>query len=244
MRTLPLLLMILLAAAASPADDWMDAAIDAPQLRDLLRQLDVTIKPEDLPAAPIPGFLEVARGMRIFYVARDGSVLIDGEILALTTETNLTEKRRASIRRQKLREVAIDDRLVLDAEAPVRARVVVFTDTDCRYCLQLHREHEKLLQRGIEIHYLFYPRSGPESESWSRAIAVWCAPDRLQAYESALAGKPVPAAECTHPVSSHYELGRQLDLKGTPAIMTPDGALRYGAVDVAEILNGIRNPLY
>lgn len=240
LRLLPLLLMIVLAAAASPADE----RIDAPQLRDLLRQLDVGVAPEDLPAAPIPGFLEIVRDMQILYVAADGSMLINGDVLAVRSETNLTEKRRAALRREKLNAVAAADRMVLHAAPPTRARIIVFTDTDCPYCLRFQRQHEKLLQRGIEINYLFYPRSGPESDSWSRAVAVWCAPDRLRAYEAALNGSPVTAARCPNPVSAHYELARQLNLKGTPAIMTPDGAMHYGVTDIAEILDAVSNPAY
>jgi len=238
MRLIPLILMTVLAAAASPADE----AIEAYRLKAVLEHLGVEAAPSSLPPAPIPGFLEVVRGMQVLYVSADGDLVVDGDILSLASETNLTEKRRASLRRDMLRRIPEDQRVVLHTSGPPKARIVVFTDINCPYCLLLHRQHEKLLEQGIEIQYLFYPRSGRSGKTWSQAIAVWCSTNRLQALDAALNGETLPAAECRHPVAAHYELARQLDLRGTPAMITPDGELRYGVTSVDEILHAIGVP--
>ena len=124
---------------------------------------------------------------------------------------------------------------VLPATGSAVARIVVFTDTDCPYCLRLHRARAGLLKSGIEIRYLFYPRSGPASASFDQAVAVWCSNDPAGALERALNGATLAATDCPNPVMDHYELARELGLKGTPAIITADGNIRYGALSVAEI---------
>ena len=39
---------------------------------------------------------------------------------------------------------------------------------------------DQYLAEGIAIHYLFYPRSGPNTESFFKAEQVWCSADRRQ----------------------------------------------------------------
>jgi len=219
-------------------------ARDDAQLRGVLERLDVGVAPAALPRAPIPGFLEITRGTQVLYVSIDGSMLIDGDVLSIVTERNLTEARRASLRLDMLAAIPPQDRLLLQGTGEARQRIVVFTDINCPYCQQLHRQHPALLSRGIDIEYLFYPRAGQDSAAWSAAVAVWCAPDRLRALDAALAGKLPVDATCDNPVAAHYELARRLDLKGTPAIITPDGTVHYGMTSVEDIVQDVHNPRY
>ena len=233
MRIIPLLLMFLLAAAASSSEYT--------RLEPVLEQLGIEVSPESLTPAPIRGFLEVTRGMQVLYVAADGSMVLDGEILSVATATNLTERRRASIRRELLRSIAKEEAILVPASEPVVARIFVFIDTNCPYCVSLHRGHEELRRRGIEIQYLFYPRSGPASASFKQAVAVWCSNDRLAALEDSLGGVMMPEARCPNPVRKHYDLAQQLELKGTPAVIAANGAIRYGMIsadDIAELARG------
>ncbi|HSM32292.1 MAG TPA: DsbC family protein [Woeseiaceae bacterium] len=235
MKSIPFVLMLMLTVAVATSH-----AADA-GLTTVLERLGIDRDAELLRPAPLPGFLEVTRGMQVLYVSSDGAFVINGDILAVGTETNLTEKRRADIRRERLRSVPESETLLVPARAPAVTRVIVFTDVDCPYCLALHRRHDELLQRGVEIQYLFYPRSGPASASFDQAVAVWCSEDRLEALDRALRGENVPEADCAHPVRRHYELARALELKGTPAVITVDGTVKYGmhsAEDILELLGG------
>lgn len=239
MRLIPLILMTMLIAAACPAQ----ATGDAIRLNTVLERLGVHTAPEELTPAPIPGFLEIARGTRVLYVSKDGGILIDGDILSIGSERNLTEERRAAIRREMLAAIPKQSRLVLPATAPTTARITVFTDTNCPYCLALHRQHRALRAQGIEIQYLFYPRSGPEGESWAESVSVWCDPDRENALDAVLRGRPVRPTRCDNPVRSHYELAKRLGLKGTPAIITADGAVYYGMTSVPDVLDAVGRSL-
>lgn len=124
--------------------------------------------------------------------------------------------------------VPAQQRIVVPAIGATLAHLVIFVDTDCPYCRQLHELADAITRRGIEIDYLFYPRSGPTADSYGQAIAVWCAADRLAALEKVYTGEELAAATCDNPVMAHYELALELGLKGTPAIVTPDGVIAYG----------------
>lgn len=212
-------------------------------LESVLAQLNVAVAPEALKAAPIPGFLEVVRGTQIFYVSTDGTLLIDGEILSIATETNLTERTRAAIRRELLSAVSPRDRIIVPADN-VRARIVVFTDTGCPFCQKLHERSAEFAAHGIEIQYLLYPRPGPQSASFAQAVAVWCSADRLSALDAALSGTTLATHDCENPVMEHYDLARRLELRGTPAIIAPDGSITYGVPSAEALSELARRPSF
>jgi len=205
-------------------------------LAGVLRQLGVKTPVDELEPAPIPGFFEVVRGLRVLYVSDDGRMLIDGDILSIDTETNLTDAARRRIRLQLISAVPEAQRIVVPAAGATRARIAVFADTDCPYCLKLHRQADAFANAGIEVQYLLYPRAGIEGDTWRQAEAVWCAPDRDAALEAVLGGEVLPAADCDNPVRLHYALAESLELKGTPAIVTESGRVIYGVVAAEEIL--------
>jgi thiol:disulfide interchange protein DsbC len=232
MNTLRIVLLAMLALGCLAADSQPTE----PVIEKVLEQLGVTSKPSELPAAPIPNFLEIRRGVQVLYISSNGDLLINGDILSLANETNLTERSRAAARVELIATIPRKQRIIVPAEAHARGQVVVFVDADCPYCRALHERLAAFTAQGFEVHLLFYPRSGPSSESYDQAIAVWCASDKKSALEAVLNGVALPTASCQHPIDEHYALAGALDLKGTPAVVTPDGEIRYGVVDVDELL--------
>jgi len=230
MKHLSYVVMAMLAIAATTGRAG-NAKLDA-----VLEQLGVESTAESLRPAPIPGFVEVTRGLQVVYVSVDGALLINGDILSVATETNLTEERRAGVRLERLRSIPADRSLVVPASTRTVSRIAVFTDLDCPYCERLHRQRDELARLGIEIRYYFYPRSGPGSASFEQAVAVWCSGNPLRTLDRAFDGVEPPQAACDNPVMAHYELARELDLKGTPAVINADGAIRYGLHTIEDIL--------
>ena len=119
--------------------------------------------------------------------------------------------------------------LIFEPET-VKHTVTVFTDIDCAYCRKLHREMPELQALGVKVRYIFYPRSGPGSKSWQKADWVWCADDRNTALTDAKADRPIEAKQCDTPVDIHYNLGRQVGLTGTPAIVLETGDMFPGYI--------------
>ena len=75
----------------------------------------------------------------------------------------------------------------------------MFTDIDCGFCRKLHSEMARYNEEGIRIRYLFYPRAGIGSESYKKAVSVWCADDRKAAMDKAKAGQEVQTQDLREP---------------------------------------------
>ncbi len=143
---------------------------------------------------------------------------------------NLSEQKRQVKLRDKIAAIPEQEMIVFAPEVE-KAAITVFTDVDCTYCRTLHRDLEKLLALGIKVRYVAYPRGGESAASYTKMIAVWCSSDRNEALTLAKNGEDMPQIECNNPVLSHYALGNEIGIAGTPAIILPDGTLVPGYVD-------------
>jgi thiol:disulfide interchange protein DsbC len=86
---------------------------------------------------------------------------------------------------------------------------------------------------------MMYPRSGPDTPSYDKAVAVWCSEDRQQALTRSKAGETLPKGSCDNPVRAHYSTGQQLGIRGTPAILLENGELLPGYLPAAKLANEI-----
>lgn len=186
-------------------------------------------------SSPVPGMYEVEHDSRIFYTTSDGKYLFMGDVMDLRAQRNITESRRAAIRVRLLNEVGEQSMIVIGPDKPKRT-LTVFTDVDCGYCAKFHLDVPALNREGVKVRYLFFPRAGIGSQSYQRAVAVWCAKDRARAIGIAKAGGRLDMKTCANPVESHYQLGQRLDVGGTPAIFLDDGKVLPGYVPAARLL--------
>lgn len=205
-------------------------ADDIPEeLRQSLGALLPGVQTESVRETPMKGLYEIVMGAQVFYMSADGQYLIQGNLVDVATRTNLTDASRNTARRAAVDGVA-EERMVVFSPEEVKHSVTVFTDIDCGYCRKLHSEIEGYNEEGIEIRYLFYPRSGAATPSYGKAVSVWCADDRKQALTDAKSGKEVPAKECDNPVTEHMALGEAMGVTGTPALVLEDGELVPGYI--------------
>jgi thiol:disulfide interchange protein DsbC len=205
-----------------PVAESQDAAL--PTREEIAAKLK-NVSASDLTDSELEGFYEVSVGSRVGYISVDGRFLIEGEVYDLETSRNITEDSRAEARVDLLGGVDPGQMIVFrPTDRPVLHTITIFTDVDCGYCRQFHREIDQVLARGIEVRYLFYPRTGPDTESWSKAERVWCAADQQTALTNAKLGGPIPDLGCTNnPVAAQYDLGHQVGVTGTPSIYTAGG---------------------
>jgi thiol:disulfide interchange protein DsbC len=120
--------------------------------------------------------------------------------------------------------------------------ITVFTDVDCGYCRKLHSEMAELNRLGVRVRYMFYPRTGPNTESWRKAEAVWCAADRNDALTRAKAGGPLDLSKTCgpNPVAREYALGQSIGVRGTPAIVTESGDYISGYLPPRDLVEQIK----
>lgn len=203
-------------------------------LRTTLPELNV----EHVSATPLPGIYEIQVGMNFGYVTQDGRYLIAGDLTDLQTQRTLTEDRRRVARLALVDRIGSDKMIEFPATSlPAKYTVTVFTDIDCGYCRMLHRQIADYNAEGITVRYAFFPRSGPDTDSFYKAEEVWCAPDRKQALTTAKAGGALPQDKsCDNPISEHLQAAAALGLRGTPAIILPDGEMMPGYQPPKELL--------
>ena len=218
-----------------PAAFAQDAAL--PTREEIAARLK-GVEASDLTDSVLDGFYEVTVDSRVGYISVDGRFLIEGEVYDLETSSNVTEASRAAARVGLLEDVDPAQMIVFTpTDRPVEHTITIFTDVDCGYCRQFHREIEQVLALGVEVHYLFYPRTGPDTESWSKAERVWCAADQQTALTNAKLGGPIPDLGCTdNPVAAQYDLGHQVGVTGTPSIYTAGGVHIGGYLPPDQLL--------
>jgi thiol:disulfide interchange protein DsbC len=225
-------LLAILATTSSRADDG--PAVPA-GVRQALEKLTMDHQPDEIRAAPISGFYEVRYGSEIFYISGDGHYAMRGDLVDVTQEKNLTETRRNEVRSALLAKLDDKSAIVFSPRGKVKHTIYAFTDVDCPYCRRMHSEIAQYNQRGIEIRYLAYPRSGPNTPSYYKMVSVWCAGDRRTALTRAKAGQPVAPATCKNPVLDHMALADRFGVSGTPTLVMPDGSVLPGYVPPTEL---------
>ena len=194
------------------------------------------LKLEDVRLTPINGVFEITRGSEISYTSSDGRyVIIGGDLIDIDSDSNITENRRRGIRNRLIEGIPENEMLVFSPKTP-KYTITVFTDIDCGYCRKLHSQIAEYNRLGIRVRYLFYPRTGPDTESWHKAEAVWCSANRNEALTRAKNGEEIKARKCaTGVVARDWELGQKLSVEGTPAILLPSGELLPGYSPPAEL---------
>ncbi|GAC1629006.1 MAG: hypothetical protein NVS9B10_19620 [Nevskia sp.] len=184
--------------------------------------------------APIPGMYEIQHGHDFGYVSADGKYLLRGDLINIESGEEITENRRRLDRLMALKDIGDSNYIVFAPPPPLAAKytVTVFTDVDCGYCRKLHSEIADYNAKGIAIRYAFYPRSGPDTDSWHSAEAVWCATDRKTALTQAKQGASIKikGKTCDNPVAKEYQLAQDIGIRGTPMLVLPNGDIYPGYV--------------
>jgi thiol:disulfide interchange protein DsbC len=185
---------------------------------------------DELRPTPVPGIYELTRGIDVAYVTADGKYAFSGDLYELSSNNDLTEQHRRELRVKRIAAFPENEMLIFGPQSP-KYTITVFTDVDCPYCRKLHSQIGEYNRLGVRVRYLLFPRTGPNTTSWTKAEQVWCSANRNDALTHAKLGEELKAKPCTdNPVARSYALGRDFALEGTPAIILPDGEVLPGYV--------------
>ncbi|MFV2090776.1 MAG: DsbC family protein [Pseudomonadales bacterium] len=247
-KTLKMLGWLVLLSVAGPAGYAVaetDGALptdNGEQLVARLTGLRPDIPIEKVSPSPLPGIftLELVGGT-IFYGTADGRYLFAGDLYEIGESDliNIAELGRVEKRRLLMATVKLEDMVIFSPSGETRAVVNVFTDVDCAYCRKLHKEVPKLNEMGIEVRYLAYPRAGIGSRSYQKIVTAWCSDDPNSAITRLKLGESLPDLTCENPVAAQFELGHQVGVSGTPAIVLEDGRLLPGYMPAEELAKAI-----
>ncbi|MDD1612813.1 MAG: DsbC family protein, partial [Methylococcaceae bacterium] len=150
---------------------------DESAVKEALGKAMPSVKIDSVKPSEIKGVFEVMIGANVFYVSEDGKYLLQGHLVDLASRTDLTEEKLSGARKTAIDKVGEENMIIFKPKIG-KYKVTVFTDIDCGYCRKLHSEIDQYLAEGITVRYMFYPRAGKGSDSYKKAVSVWCADDR------------------------------------------------------------------
>jgi thiol:disulfide interchange protein DsbC len=199
---------------------------------------------------PVAGFYEVFLNGEYIYVSRDGQWMVRGDIIDINNNYSLTKKREHSRAVKYATSFGEENMITYKAENET-SFIYVYTDTSCHFCKKLHSERGALLDAGVTIKYIPYPRGGNEGPGYQDLVKAWCSDDRNKAMTLIKSGKTnavsigVKSADeiraCEDLVISGHQYGNRSGVTGTPRIYTSNGFVIPGYPGFENILQVLAN---
>lgn len=223
------------ALAALVLASWSVQAQEATIRKNLSERLPSLPKIDEISKTGMPGLFEVRIGHELFYTDPEGNYLIQGQVIDTRARRNLTEERLSKITAIDFDSLPLKDAIVWKSGNGKR-RLAVFADPNCGYCKRFERDLQAV--KDVTVYTFLYPVPiGPDSDAKSRGI--WCAKDRLKAWQDwMLKGVSPDAApeKCdSGAVTRSVELARKHRVTGTPALVFEDGTRIPGALNTEQI---------
>ena len=217
-----------------------DVNADEAAIRQAMTKSMPSVKVDSVKPAVIKGLFEVVVGANIYYVSEDGKYLLQGRLVDVAARKDLTEEKLNVTRKLAIEKMGQANMIVFKPKI-TKYTVTIFTDIDCGYCRKLHSEIDQYLAQGITIQYLFFPRAGKGSDSYNKAVSVWCAEDRNAALTAAKKDQKLPEKTCTNPIDRHMQLAAEFDVKGTPMIISENGNVYPGYLPAKQLVEALEN---
>lgn len=212
------------------------AHADESAVRQALVKSMPNLKIDSINPSEVKGLYEVTVGVHIYYVSENGKYLLPGQLIDLENSKDLTKVKLNAARQLAISKLGQSKMIVFKPKIS-KHTITVFTDIDCGYCRKLHSEIDQYLAEGITIQYLFFPRAGKDSDSYNKAVSVWCSDDRNAALTVAKNNQSLPVKTCENPIDEHMQLVNDFGLDGTPTIVSETGNVYPGYVAAKQLFN-------
>lgn len=223
-----------IATAHATAANNQTTQIKAQNLAKHLAQT-LHIKIYNVTDSPINGLFEVTSEKGVFYSTVNGDYFIHGSMTDVNNNfKNLTLDTQNKLRIDRIESLS-NSMISFPAEQESHV-ITVFTDVNCGYCRKLHSQIAEYNQLGITVRYLAFPRQGVGSKTWQVMQSLWCSDDKAHAMNTLKAGNQITTQSCDNAVASHYKLGRDLQITGTPAIILENGKILPGFKPPKQLL--------
>ena len=221
----------------APARETPSLRGDPSAVKDILQKNYPQLgKIEKVNKASFLGLYEVVTQDQLFYTDEKAQYLINGSIIDLKTMRNLTEERSRQL-------FAVDfnglpfDLAIKKIKGNGQRKMAYLTDPNCGYCKKLEGELKNV--DNVTLYLFLYPIFPGSDE---KVKAVWCSKNQVKAWDDLMLNNvQPPAGTCSTPSAKILELGKKLNVNGTPTLIFTDGALIPGFVSAAELkkaLNG------
>jgi thiol:disulfide interchange protein DsbC len=209
--------------AAKPAD------AEAATVKKLLEQKFPGATVSNVGKSGYLGLYEAQFDGQLVYTDAKVAYVMVGSIYDATTKQNLTEDRL-----RKLNRIAWDSLPLELAMKKVKGsgarKLAIFSDADCPFCARLEKELKSV--DDVTIYTFIYPIDQLHPDAARKSKVIWCAPDRLKAWDEFFASGKLPdnKGECETPLVATRALGEKLRVSATPTLVFADGSIIPGAL--------------
>lgn len=214
------------------------------------------LTPEDIARRALPGtsidsarhsadtgLIEVIAGKNILYITENGKHLIVGHIYDLESREDLTanikaelSKAKTGIKNKKIDWETLPKDLMIEYGYGDHL-IAIYSDKNCAYCQQLHSElkqHPKL----FTVREIIYPISGDVEG----AAQILCSDQPAESWSLAMKGidhigsNPDCVKEKRDRLRSELVSAQSSGIYGTPIIISKDGRVHKGALDIDSLI--------
>ena len=229
-------LLLTLLAAFSFTHAYADAAKVKAALKKNYPQMGVV---ETVNKSNLLGLYEVIMQGQLFYTDEKAKYLISGQIFDLKTGRNLTEERSRKLFAVDFSKLPLE-LAVKKVKGNGQRKMAYFTDPHCGYCQKLEAEIKNL--DNVTLYLFLYPVF---QGSDVKVRNVLCSKDPVKAWDDLMLSNILPPeGSCAVSTDKVVELGRKLNVNGTPALIFADGVIVPGYMPLAgleQALNGQKN---
>jgi thiol:disulfide interchange protein DsbC len=173
------------------------------------------------------------------YVDFSKKFIIDGKIHNVTSvqqQANKQPEEKVSQLNIAFSEIPIVDAILLGRQDAPK-KVILFDDPDCPYCVKLHQEIKKVIEKRKDIAFfvkLFPLEKHPDAYKKSKTIVCTKSVELL---DKAFAGESLPEPACeTTQIDDNIAFGKKIGIRSIPAIILQDGRMYFGFKEADSLI--------
>lgn len=193
-------------------------------------------KVEKVTKTPYAGLYEVFMGGQIIYTDEKLTFLIaEGRLVDPKTKRDITGERLEELTKIDFSSLPLEQAIKV-VKGNGSRKLVVFSDVDCPYCKRLER-NELANITDVTVYTFLYPIEQLHPDAANKSKLIWCAKDRLKAWEDWILRDQLPnsAGTCDVPIEKVGQLARKIGVTSTPTLIFADGKRMLGAQPYKEI---------
>ena len=193
-------------------------------------------KVESVTKTPYAGLYEVFMGGQIVYTDEKMSFLIaEGRLVDPKTKKDITGERMEELTKIDFSSLPLEQAIKV-VKGNGSRKLVVFSDVDCPYCKRLE-QNELTNVTDVTIYTFLYPIEQLHPDAAAKSKLIWCANNRVKAWEDWIFNNQLPKASstCEVPLEKIGQLARKIGVTSTPTLIFSDGKRMLGAQPYKEI---------
>ena len=212
------------------------AMADEASLKKAVEAAYPKFKVEKVTKTPYAGLYEVFMGGQIIYTDEKLTFLIaEGRLVDPKTKKDITGERLDELTKIDFSSLPLDQAIKV-VKGDGSRKMVVFSDVDCPYCKRLER-NELAKITDVTVYTFLYPIEQLHPDAANKSKLIWCANNRVKAWEDWILRDQLPSAAgtCEVPLEKVGQLARRIGVTSTPTLIFSDGKRMLGAQPYKEI---------